>query len=68
MFKNILKKDNKLGKLLIKEYSRQKKGIELIASENFTSPEVREVLGSILTINKYSEGLPEKDIMVVIKL
>lgn len=59
MFNKILLKDKNLGKLLIKEYSRQKKGIELIASENFTSPEVREVLGSILT-NKYSEGLPGK--------
>ena len=34
-------------------------GIELIASENFTSPEVMEACGSILT-NKYAEGYPGK--------
>ena len=59
MYNRILSKDKTLGKLLLKEFNRQKKGIELIASENFTSTEVREVLGSILT-NKYSEGLPGK--------
>ena len=39
------------------ERERQYKGIELIASENFTSSAVMECLGSCLT-NKYSEGMP----------
>lgn len=39
------------------EKERQFKGIELIASENFTSSAVMECLGSCLT-NKYSEGMP----------
>ena len=43
--------------LLIKEKERQVNGIELIASENFTSKAVMECLGSCFT-NKYSEGLP----------
>lgn len=43
--------------LLIKEKQRQVNGIELIASENFTSKAVMECLGSCFT-NKYSEGLP----------
>ena len=59
MLKNLLKLDEKLFSLLIREQMRQKKGIELIASENFTSKEVMELLGSVLT-NKYSEGLPGK--------
>jgi len=45
--------------LLKKEKARQVNGLELIASENFTSKAVMEVLGSCLT-NKYSEGLPGK--------
>lgn len=44
-----------LHNLIRKEYSRQKRGLELIASENFTSRPVLECLGSIFT-NKYSEG------------
>ena len=43
--------------LLEKETARQRNGIELIASENFTSHAVMEALGSIFT-NKYAEGLP----------
>lgn len=41
------------------EEQRQKEGLELIASENYVSPAVLEVMGSILT-NKYSEGYPGK--------
>ena len=52
-------KDPELYGLIDKEYQRQKNGLELIASENFTSKSVMECLGSILT-NKYSEGLPGK--------
>ena len=51
-------KDPQIYQLINKEFSRQKRGLELIASENFTSRAVLECLGSVLT-NKYSEGLPE---------
>jgi glycine hydroxymethyltransferase len=44
------------------EESRQRFGIELIASENYVSKDVLEALGSILT-NKYSKGIRRKDIM-----
>ena len=50
-------KDPKIYQLIQKEYQRQKRGLELIASENFTSKAVMECIGSVLT-NKYSEGLP----------
>uniref|UniRef100_A0A6C0E9I5 Serine hydroxymethyltransferase-like domain-containing protein n=1 Tax=viral metagenome TaxID=1070528 RepID=A0A6C0E9I5_9ZZZZ len=49
--------DLELHNLIDKEYTRQKNSIELIASENFTSPSVIQSLGSVLT-NKYSEGYP----------
>jgi len=49
--------DAEVYDLLIKEKQRQINGIELIASENFTSKAVMECLGSCFT-NKYSEGLP----------
>ena len=49
--------DPEVYDLLIKEKKRQVYGIELIASENFTSKAVMECLGSCMT-NKYSEGLP----------
>ena len=52
-------KDPKLFGIIKNEFYRQKYGLELIASENFTSNQVLEVLGSVLT-NKYSEGLPGK--------
>lgn len=45
--------------LIRKEENRQRKGIELIASENFTSLAVLEAMGSCLT-NKYAEGYPGK--------
>ncbi|AMB98759.1 serine hydroxymethyltransferase [Aerococcus urinaehominis] len=43
--------------LIDKEFDRQNKGIELIASENWVSPAVRQAQGSVLT-NKYAEGYP----------
>jgi glycine hydroxymethyltransferase len=52
-------KDPELYSLIEQEKNRQKFGIELIASENFTSKSVMECLGSVLT-NKYSEGYPNK--------
>lgn len=45
--------------LINNEKERQKKGLEMIASENFVSTNVLEAMGSILT-NKYAEGYPEK--------
>ena len=47
--------DEEVFTIIKKEYERQKNGIELIASENFTSDDVLKALGSIMT-NKYSEG------------
>jgi glycine hydroxymethyltransferase len=51
--------DSELNEIIECEYTRQKSSIELIASENFTSPGVIQCLGSILT-NKYSEGYPNR--------
>ncbi|MDE5647467.1 MAG: serine hydroxymethyltransferase, partial [Muribaculaceae bacterium] len=50
-------KDTDIFGLIDKEHDRQKKGIELIASENFVSYEVMKAMGSCLT-NKYAEGYP----------
>ena len=50
-------KDAELFALIEKEQQRQEKGIELIASENFVSPQVLAAMGSVLT-NKYAEGYP----------
>ena len=55
----LLKTDPELYNILKAEEKRQCSGLELIASENITSPEVMHLLGSQLT-NKYSEGLPGK--------
>ena len=52
-------KDQEIVDLIAQEKSRQTKGIELIASENFTSDAVMSAMGSVLT-NKYAEGLPNK--------
>lgn len=52
-------KDTEVFGLIDSEQARQEQGIELIASENFTSPEVMAAQGSVLT-NKYAEGLPGK--------
>jgi len=54
-----MKRDQAIFDLIAKEENRQKTGIELIASENFTSKQVMEAAGSVLT-NKYAEGLPGK--------
>lgn len=54
-----MKRDEKIFQLIEKEKKRQIEGIELIASENFASPQVMEAAGSVLT-NKYAEGLPGK--------
>lgn len=54
-----MRKDQQLFQLIDAELERQKHGIELIASENFTSAAVMEAVGSCLT-NKYAEGYPGK--------
>ena len=54
-----MKNDNEIFELINKEHLRQKNGIELIASENFVSPNVMKAAGSCLT-NKYAEGYPKK--------
>ncbi len=51
--------DKEIFDLIGKEKKRQSNGIELIASENFTSPSVMNATGSVLT-NKYAEGYPGK--------
>ena len=51
--------DPDLGNAIKAEYNRQRKNIELIASENFVSPAVLAAAGTVLT-NKYAEGLPGK--------
>jgi glycine hydroxymethyltransferase len=52
-------RDKELFSLIEEEKNRQTEGLELIASENYASPEVISAMGSILT-NKYAEGLPGK--------
>ena len=52
-----MKRDAQAFSLIEQEYQRQLNGIELIASENFVSPQVLEAMGSVLT-NKYAEGYP----------
>ena len=52
-----MQKDTQLFNLLNKELERQRRGIELIASENFTSLQVMQATGSVMT-NKYAEGYP----------
>ncbi len=54
-----MQRDTKIFELIEEEKQRQINGIELIASENFTSPQVMEAQGSVLT-NKYAEGYPGK--------
>ena len=52
-------RDELVFDLIRQEEERQRNGLELIASENFTSAQVREAVGSVLT-NKYAEGYPGK--------
>ena len=55
----LLSVDPELGQAVTAEYKRQRRNIELIASENFVSPAVLAAAGTVLT-NKYAEGLPGK--------
>ena len=52
-----MKEDKVIFDIIEREHQRQKKGIELIASENFVSDQVMRAMGSCLT-NKYAEGYP----------
>ncbi len=54
-----MKKDHKIFDLIREEEERQLRGIELIASENFASPQVIKSMGSVMN-NKYAEGYPGK--------
>lgn len=56
---NVLAQDSEVLNLIKKEAIRQQDGLEMIASENYTSKAVMEAQGSILT-NKYAEGYPGK--------
>jgi glycine hydroxymethyltransferase len=58
-YSTIQQEDPEIYDLVKKEERRQKEGLELIPSENYTSPAVMEAMGSILT-NKYSEGYAKK--------
>lgn len=54
-----MERDQRVFDLINDERERQTRGVELIASENFVSPQVMEAAGSVLT-NKYAEGYPGK--------
>jgi glycine hydroxymethyltransferase len=58
-FENLKKYDPEVMNIIEKETNRQREHIELIASENFVTPQVMEAMGSQLT-NKYAEGYPGK--------
>ena len=49
--------DREIFDAIMKEITRQREGLELIASENFTSPAVMQAMGNVMT-NKYAEGYP----------
>jgi glycine hydroxymethyltransferase len=57
-----MKRDTLIFDLIERERQRQINGIELIASENFVSPQVLEAMGSVMT-NKYAEGYPGNQIL-----
>jgi glycine hydroxymethyltransferase len=52
-----MQRDNQVFDIIRKELERQRHGIELIASENFTSLQVMQAMGNVMT-NKYAEGYP----------
>ena len=58
-FKALQRQDPEIAAILISELDRQRENLQLIASENFTSPAVLAALGSTLS-NKYAEGYPGK--------
>src|SRR5579864_4506957 len=56
-FRALDKEDPEVANLIRREFKRQSETLELIASENLTSPAILEALGTLLT-NKYAEGYP----------
>ncbi len=58
-YKNLANQDPEIFKVILAEEKRQNEEMELIASENYVSPAVREAMATVLT-NKYSEGYPGK--------
>lgn len=58
-FDQLQSQDPEIAAILLSELDRQRKNLQLIASENFTSPAVLTALGSTLS-NKYAEGYPGK--------
>ena len=58
-FNQLQKQDPDIAAVVLSELERQRKSLQLIASENFTSPAVLATLGSTLS-NKYAEGYPGK--------
>ena len=56
---NLEQADNEVFSIIEKELKRQTNHLEMIASENFTSPAVMQAMGSVFT-NKYAEGYPYK--------
>src|SRR6056297_860795 len=59
MYDAVRRTDPELAAILEAELGRQQSQLEMIASENFTTPAVMETTGSVLT-NKYAEGYPKK--------
>ena len=55
--KELFATDKEIFDAIMKELERQRNGLELIASENFTSPAVMQAMGNVMT-NKYAEGYP----------
>src|SRR5690349_21557169 len=55
--KLLMQRDQQVFDIIQKELNRQRQGIELIASENFTSLQVMQAMGNVMT-NKYAEGYP----------
>ncbi|MCD6546857.1 MAG: serine hydroxymethyltransferase [Thermotogae bacterium] len=58
-WENLKHTDPEIYKAILNELNREENGLELIASENFTSPAVIEAMGSVMT-NKYAEGYPKR--------
>lgn len=52
-----MQKDHQIFQIIHQELERQRRGVELIASENFTSLQVMQAMGNVMT-NKYAEGYP----------
>lgn len=67
MYPDLQKTDPAVFDAIRHELTRQREKLELIASENFTSPAVMQAQGSVLT-NKYAEGYPKNATMAAANL